>query len=254
MNPRLLLMFLLILVLGAVALPGFWALGSLDWTGQLWDAPWRLSPWPALVGSLATTVGALTLAVLPAYEVARRLAEEQRSVPAVVEVAGFLPSVVFGLLAIRYLIPFFLQLGGGFGLGPATLLLSVMVTPTLILAFLPPLVEAYGTIGEAAASLGLGLDQLRRLVLRRAMRGLRQGMAFAAMRLLGESVAAAMVLGNGVGLPGWNHPSTTLAALLVVEGSGAPPETRWARALKAVAFLLVVLSFLVERFLAGRRA
>jgi ABC-type phosphate transport system permease subunit len=254
MTAARLLLVVFLALLAAVVVPGLMGLSALSFGRLTWDAPASLSPWPPLLGSLATTGGALALAAAGVVRLAAALARDRGGVPAALEAAGFLPSVVFGFLGLRYLLPPLLALGGGFGLLPAILLLAVMVAPPLLVAVLPAFLEAEGYLAEEVEALGLPSWLRHALVRRRARRGVARGLAYGAVRVLGESVAAAMMLGMGVGLPAPFRPSSTLAALLVVEGPGAAPGSRWEAALAALALLLVSLAGLVTWLLEGGSA
>jgi phosphate transport system permease protein len=243
------------LVLAAIVGPGVAGLAALDWRGGRWDAPWHLSPWPLVVGSVSTVALAVALAAPVAVATATRLALARRSVPAPLQVAGFLPSVVFGFLALEDLVvPLSAVVPGtGFGVAAAAVLLAAMVLPVLVVALAPALAGVAERLTDEGRALGLGDRTLGRLLWRAGRREVAAGLAFGAVRCLGESVAAAMVLGGGVGWPRLFGPSETLAAVLVSEGPGVPPGGAWASALAAVGLLLVALGAAIDAAGGGGR-
>lgn len=160
---------------------------------------------------IGVPVGVLT-AVFLAEVASERLAALVR--PAVELLAG-IPSVIYGLLGIRLLNPLLYRLElklfagsrthqftGGSNLLAASLVLALMILPTVVsvsenaLRAVPP--------GVRAASLALGASRIQ-TVFRSVLPAARPGIAAAAVlgvgRALGEAMAVTLVSGNSVHLP-----------------------------------------------------
>jgi ABC-type phosphate transport system permease subunit len=197
--------------------------------------------------------GALLLATPGALALAERRARRRRGTPFVLRLVAFAPPLAAGIVAVDDLLPLFARLGLGFGVPLAAAVLSFLLLPFLVEAFLPPYAAAWEALGEETDLLGLPAPTVRRLLFRQALPDLAVGWVSAATRGLGESVAGALVLGGGVGWPSLGGPANSLAAALLAEGAGAPPGSRWARALGGVVVLLVALALAGDR-LARRRA
>lgn len=191
--------------------------------GTVWDpaaARPRYGIFFILLTSLAGTslavligvpVGVLT-AVFLAEVADARLAALVR--PAVELLAG-IPSVIYGLLGVRLLNPLLYRLEmrlfagsathqftGGSNLLAASLVLAVMILPTVVsvsetaLRAVPP--------GVRAASLALGASRVQtvfRSVLPAARPGIVTAVVLGVGRALGEAMAVTLVSGNSVHLP-----------------------------------------------------
>ena len=107
-----------------------------------------------IVGTFATALGAIALGVAPAILAAVWLTEfapeaVRRGYRRVMEIASAVPSVVYGWLALVYLVPIFEKLAHavrgedapvtGEGIAASAFLLAVMIAPTVLLLSLDAL-------------------------------------------------------------------------------------------------------------------
>lgn len=191
--------------------------------GRIW-APAGVDPRYGIFYIILTSLAGTLLAVLigvPAgvltavflAEVAdARLAALVR--PAVELLAG-IPSVIYGLLGIRLLNPLLYRLElklfagsrthqftGGSNLLAASLVLAVMILPTVV-SVSETALRAVPS-GVRAASLALGASRMQ-TVFRSVLPAARPGIVTAAVlgigRAMGEAMAITLVSGNGVNLP-----------------------------------------------------
>ncbi|MEN9207321.1 MAG: phosphate ABC transporter permease subunit PstC [Gloeomargarita sp. GMQP_bins_120] len=218
------------------ALPAIQAFGGAFLVGAVWDpVQGEYGIGPPLWGTLVTTGLALGLAVPLGLGVAIGLAEPwpwlrpgwQRWGAALVEVLAAIPSVVYGLWGIFVLMPALRawqkwqpQWFGGETIGPsvgvASLVLAIMVVPTVAAVARSSLQQVPQTYRWAAAALGATRwDILLGIVLPAARLGIGGGILLALARALGETMAVAMLIGNAHRWPRslW-QPGSTLPSLL----------------------------------------
>lgn len=166
---------------------------------------------PMILGSFAISL----LAVLTAFPLSLGFAALISSV-APRPVAGVLrqlvrlmtaiPTVVYGFVGIFLLVPLMRDLfqhGSGLCILTAGLLLSVLISPTMILLFGDALRQVPRTHLLAAA--GLGADRIQQFIhvmLPNARRGIWIGLLLGMGRALGDTMIALMLAGNAVALPG----------------------------------------------------
>jgi len=226
-------------IVAFVALGAWPALRDVGPMRFLTDARWlplagQFGLAPMLAASVATTAGALALATplgLASALFARfwappRLARAHRRL---VEVAAGIPSVVYGLWGLVVLVPLVARLGGaGQSLLAATLVLGLMLLPTVALAADAALGAVPPGLVAGAAALGLGRwSTARSVALPAARAGLASAVLLATARGLGETMAVLMVAGNDVRWPsGWLEPVRTLNANIALEMGYATAEHR----------------------------
>jgi phosphate transport system permease protein len=163
---------------------------------------------PMMLASLAVTLGAIVLALplglacavfLEMYAT-RRLAAGFRTV---LNLLAGVPSVVFGLWGLTRLVPLITQWQPpGTSLLAATLVLALMILPTIALTSASALASVPRHLISAALALGLRRHTLVLHVLLPAARtGIGSGVLLATARALGETMAVLMVAGNVVQNP-----------------------------------------------------
>ncbi|HZR42681.1 MAG TPA: phosphate ABC transporter permease subunit PstC [Ktedonobacteraceae bacterium] len=186
-----------------------------------------------------------------------------------IEIFTGMPSVVIGFLGLVILVPFLqkvtasltggLQLGG-YGWGAATLVLIIMILPTVISVSIDALRAVPGSVREASLALGSTRWQtMSKAILPAAGPGLATAIVLGMARAIGETLAVALVLG-GDQLPKdiftprvFFQPNVNITYKIVQdfgEVSGAARDAYW-----TLAFILLVISFLficVSRYLASR--
>lgn len=159
--------------------------------------------------SVATTLGAIALAgplgigsaLFSRFYAPPPLAAVYRRL---VELLAGIPSVIYGFWGLVTLVPLLARWrGSGASLLAATLVLTLMILPTVALLTEAALASVPGTQRQGAAALGLGTwVTLRRVILPAALPGIVRALLLAAMRAVGETMAVLMVSGNVVRFPG----------------------------------------------------
>jgi len=180
---------------------------------------------PALVGSLWSVGLALLLAIptgVAAAIVASELAPAslRTAIRIAMELLAGIPSVVYGLLGLWFLLPWLeqsLSLLTGHSLLAAGMLLAVMMVPTIMVLSLDAIAGVANSQREAAINLGVSWSQrLRHLLLPQAWPGIRAAILLASGRALGETMAVMLVVGSIDRLPQpWYNllqPAQTLTA------------------------------------------
>lgn len=219
---------------------------------------------PMLVGTALVTGLALLIGVPIALACAIVLSElappRLRTVlKPLIELLASIPSVVYGFLGLVTVVPLLRRWLGGPGTSvlAASLVLSVMILPTIAAVATDALLAVPASYREGALALGAtGWQATYRVVLPAARRGLIAAIILGTGRAIGETMAVIMVAGNAVQVPhSLLDPARTLTAHIALEMSYATGDH--ARALFAtgvVLFALVMgLNVAVAR-LGGRRS
>lgn len=194
-------------------LPAFGRIGLASMLeGDVWRPQHEMyGLMPMIAGSLLVTLGAVVLGVPLALAAAIFLAEVAppavRSVvrPAVELLAG-IPSVVYGLFGLVVLVPLVrsIQVPGnsGFGLLSASIVLAVMILPTVINISEDAIRSVAREYKEG--SLALGATHWQTIVgvtLPSARSGIVAAVILGVGRALGETMAMVMVIGNSIIIP-----------------------------------------------------
>ena len=227
-----------------------------------------------ILGSIITTLLAVIIVTPLAIGTAIFFTETAphwlvRFLQPLLEVFTGMPSVVVGFLGLTVLIPILQKLSapltgnlptGGNGWGAATLVLVIMVLPTVITVSIDALRAVPVSVREASLALGSTRWQMMRsAIIPAASAGIGTAVVLGMARAIGETLAVALVL-NGDSLPKnlfsltvFFQPNVNITALIARdfgETSGAAQNAYW-----TLAFVLLVISFLficVSRYLASR--
>jgi phosphate transport system permease protein len=270
------IVFLIFLFTLREGLPAFQEIGlSKLLLGRVWR-PGRgeFGLLPMIGGSVCATIGAIVLGVPLALGGAIFLAEvappRVRDVvrPAVELLAG-IPSVVYGLFGMVVLVPLVRQIpvpkNTGFGLLSASIVLAVMILPTITNIAEDAIRAVPREYKEG--SLALGTTHWQTIVgvtLPAARSGIVAAIILGIGRALGETMAMIMVIGNSVIIPRPlnNNPLTlflsqtrTLTGNIAVEISYATGLQESALfATGVVLFVLIMLVNSLARFFMRGRA
>jgi phosphate transport system permease protein len=202
---------LICLFIFANGVPPMLKIGVLDFlTGQKWKPGNDIyGVLPMILGSLYVTAGAMVVGVPPGILTAVYLSRfaGTRTVkmlkPAVSLLAG-IPSVVYGFFGLVVLVPAIRQLFGGSGSSmlTASLLLGMMILPTVISLSEAALNAVPGSFYEGALALGATHERtVLRVVLPAAKSGVMASVVLAIGRAIGEAMAVMMVAGNQARMP-----------------------------------------------------
>lgn len=210
---------------------------------------------PMIVGSVCVTGGALALgvpialltAVYLAYFCPDRLYRVLR--PAVELLAG-IPSVVYGFFGIVVLVPMVRAIGepvGGKGnsIATASVLLAIMILPTIIGVVEPALRAVPRSNYEGALALGASHERsVYTVVVPAARSGILAGIVLGIGRAMGETMAVIMVAGNQARMPkGLFQGIRTLTGNIVIEmgyAAGLHRDALIATGVVLFAFILII--------------
>jgi len=206
--------FLILLFTLREGLPAFREIGVIPMlTGTVWRPQQdQLGILSMIAGSILVTIGAVVLGVPLAMGGAIFLAEVAPSAvrevvrPAVELLAG-IPSVVYGLFGMVVLVPavrrtFSVPGNSGFGLLAASMVLAVMVLPTITNIAEDAIRAVPREYKEGSLALGATRWQtIARVTLPAARSGIVAAIILGVGRALGETMAMIMVIGNSIRMP-----------------------------------------------------
>ncbi len=246
---------------------GFPAIAEIGPANFLLGTEWRpgqnlFGIFPMIIGSIYVTAGAIIVgvpigilcAVFLAYYFPKRLYSLLK--PAVDLLAG-IPSIVYGFFGLVVIVPVVQQVfhTGGKGILTASILLGIMILPTIIgvtESSLRAVPEAY-----YEGSLALGATKERtifRSVMVAAKSGVMSGVILGIGRAIGETMAVIMVAGNQAAIPNSLLSGVrTLTANIVLEMAYAADLHREALIATAVVLFVFILIINVCFSLVKRR-
>lgn len=211
---------------------------------------------PMIVATLVSSIGALFIAFplgLAAALFVQFFAREPLATiyRRLLELLAGIPSVVFGLWGLVVLAPLLGHISGGSGqsLLAATLVLALMILPTVTLLAHASIAAVPHDYLRGAAALGLQRHTIiLQVVLPAARRSMGSAAILALTRALGETMAVLMVAGNVVAFPTSPFsPGRTLNANIALELGYASPEHRSILFVSGL-ILMLVASVLVIAF------
>lgn len=212
---------------------------------------------PMIIGSIYVTAGAIIIGVpiglLCAVFMARYCPRKLYIIikPAVDLLAG-IPSIVYGFFGLMVIVPIIQNSFGGSGKGLLTssILLGIMILPTIISVSESNIRAVPESYYEGALALGATRERsIFRTVLPAAKMGILTGIILGIGRAIGETMAVVMVCGNQAIMPESIVSGVrTLTANIVLEmgyASGLHRESLIATAVVLFVFILIInLSFM----------
>src|ERR1700761_7104309 len=224
---------------------------------------------PYLVGTAISSLIALLLALPLGVLISIFLSENflapplRNTVRFVVELLAAIPSVIYGLWGIAVVIPIVQRIGGpiagalgflplfqgpssGNSMLTASLVLALMVLPTITAISRTALVAVPGQLREGSYAIGATRwETIFRVLIPTAAPGIVAATILAFGRAMGETMAVAMLIGNSPRLS-WSllSPAGTLAGLLANQFGEA--QGMQISALMYAALALVLLTLLVN--------
>ena len=188
-----------------IARTGFaeFLLGS-NWA-PLADAP-SFGIFPMIVASLYVTalsviigigIGLLTAIALYKFCPKKLVAPVRQ----MINLLAGIPSVIFGLFGMTVIVPFVRDYisptGIGYGIFSASIVLAIMILPTIVSVSLDSLNSVSNTYYEGALALGATKEQATfKIMLPAAKSGILAGVVLAIGRAIGETMAVIMVIGG----------------------------------------------------------
>lgn len=218
---------------------------------------------PMIVGSLMVTLGALVIGVPLGLSCAVFLTEFsskrlRRTIKPVIELLAGIPSVVYGFMGVVLLVPFIRRTFGGPGLSvlAASVILGIMILPTIISISIDSLLAVPRTYREGSIALGATRWQTTKMVLIPAARsGIVASIILGMGRAVGETMAVIMVAGNAVDVPGsLLSPVRTLTSNIALEMGYASGEHREALfATGVILFVIIMVLNTIANVTSSRR-
>jgi phosphate transport system permease protein len=205
----------IVLIIGFIFQQGFPAIDQVGFFNFIFGLNWSPSDGQygvltMIVGSLGITALSLLFAVPLSLLCAIFLAEiapsvMRRILKPVIETLAGIPSVVYGFFGLIVLVPIMrVQFGGtGFSMLTASLILTVMVLPTIISISEDALKSIPLEYKEASLALGATHWQtIKNVIFPAAIPGIITAIILGMGRAIGETLAVIMVAGNVAQIPG----------------------------------------------------
>jgi phosphate transport system permease protein len=220
-------------------------------------------------GSLCVVGLALVIAVPLAISLALVVAETDpvvggRFLRPAIELFVGIPSVVYGYLGFAVLLPLLKTLApsgaDGSGILAASIVLSIMIVPTIATLSTDGLLSVPRSLKEASLALGATQWQtMRRVLLPSARASIVSGIVLGLARAMGEALAVALVIGDVNVIPSLRHdgirallrPFTTMTVTITdgVQNLSINPDGTAARYMLALVLLAITfVCIVVVRF------
>lgn len=167
---------------------------------------------PMIVGSIYSTIGAILIGIPLSFGTAILLAEIApdflRTIfRTAIELLSGIPSVVYGLFGMVVIAPLIRQIPAegnttGFGILNASIILSIMILPTITNITEDAIRAVPASYREASYALGATHWQtIKDVVIPAANSGIIAAVILGISRALGETMALIMVIGNSIAIP-----------------------------------------------------
>lgn len=246
-------------------LPAMKEIGFIDFlSGKKWKPGMdTFGIYPMILGSIYVTAGAIIIGVpagvLTAIFLTKfcppRLCKIFKTI---IDLMAGVPSVVYGFWGMVVLVPFVKNTFGGNGncILTASILLGIMILPTIISVSEASLQAVPKTYYEGALALGATKEQsVFFVVLPAAKSGITAGIILGIGRAIGETMAVVMVAGNQARMPnGILRGIRTLTANIVIEMGYAADLHRDALiATGVVLFIFIMVINLLFSILKSKR-
>jgi len=205
---------------------------------------------PMIIGSLLVTMGALVVGVPLGLACAVTLTEFsskrlRQVIKPMIELLAGIPSVVYGFIGVVILVPFIRVTFGGPGLSvlAASLILGIMILPTIISISMDSLLALPRTYREGSIALGATRWQTVRMVLLPAARsGIIASIILGMGRAIGETMAVIMIAGNAAAIPrSLLAPVRTLTSNIALEMGYASGDHRQALFATGVILFIIIM-------------
>lgn len=235
-----------------------------------------------IVGSIFVTVLAVLLSTPISVGLAVFVTEiapgwAQRLMQPVLELFTGIPSIVYGLLGLQILVPAIAYaynylagafLYAGFGAIAASIVLSIMILPTITTISIDALRALPTGLREASLALGATRWQtIRKTLLPASSSGIFTGIVLGLGRAIGETLAVSFVIGSNPNSFPFHfsnifpyiafNPTSTITVQLLFDFKEATPGSLTYDAVWTLSFVLLVISLLlviVSRWIASKSA
>ncbi|MCM3725133.1 phosphate ABC transporter permease subunit PstC [Neobacillus cucumis] len=178
----------------------------------------------------------------------------------IIELLVGIPSVVYGFIGLTVLVPFVREhVGGlGFSLLSGTIVLSIMILPTITTIATDAMSSLPKNLREGSYALGATRWQtIRKVLIPAALPTLLTAVVLGMARAFGEALAVQMVIGNVRDLPtSLLDASATLTTIITLNMGHTTYGSVENNTLWSMGLILLVMSFafiLLIRYLSSRR-
>ncbi len=251
---------LICLFMFANGIPAIGKIGFFEFLlGQKWtpnNTPALFGILPMIVGSIYVTAGAVIIGVPIGIFSAVFLAKVcpkglYRILKPAVDLLAGIPSIVYGFFGIATIVPLTRMVFGGNGnsILSASILLGIMILPTIIGVTESALRAVPGELYDGAVALGASHERaVFWVILPAAKSGVLAAVVLGIGRAIGETMAVNMVAGNQPRMPvGLLQGARTLTTNIVIEmgyAAGLHREALIATGVVLFVFILIInLSF-----------
>lgn len=236
-------------------IPAIKKIGIGEFTGgELWrPSQGDFGIFPMIIGSIYVTAGAVIIGVPIGVLCAVFMAKYcHRRIYGIlkfsVELMAGIPSVVYGFFGLMVIVPVIQELFGGSGRGllTASVLLGIMILPTIINISEDSIRAVPENYYEGSLALGATKERsITKTVLPAARTGIMSGVILGTGRAIGETMAVVMVCGNQAVIPeSITSGLRTLTTNIVLEMGYAAELHR--DALIGTAVVLFVFVFIIN--------
>lgn len=223
--------------------------------GTLWkptDTPPSYGILPMILGSIYITTGAIILGVpvgiLTAVYLAKFCDKKiYRFLKSSINLMAGIPSIVYGLFALTVIVPFIREIVGGTGMNiiTASILLAIMILPTIIGISEAAIRAVPRTYYEGSIALGASHERaVMTVVVPAAKSGIVSSVILGIGRAIGETMAVVFVAGNQARMPaGITKGIRTLTTNIVIEmayATGTHREALIGTAVILFVFILII--------------
>jgi phosphate ABC transporter permease protein PstC len=205
---------------------------------------------PMIVSSFLVTFGALCIGAPMGLSCAIYLSEYSGKKlkmflkPALELLAG-IPSVVYGFLGVVYIVPIVRNYfgGAGFSLLSTSIILGVMILPTIISISFDSLMSVPKTYREGSFAMGATKWQtIYKVVIPSAKSGILASFILGMGRAIGETMAVIMIAGNALKIPeSILDPLRTLTGNIALELAYATGDHRQGLFATGVVLLVIIM-------------
>ena len=226
----------------------------------------QLGVLPLIIGTLWVCLGAILLALPLGLASAIYMSEVanpkiRNFLKPVIELLAGIPSVVYGFFGLVIIVPLVKQL---FGLSvgetalSGSIILAIMVLPTIITITEDALRTTPNSMREASLALGATkLQTIFRVVVPHSILGITAAVILGIGRVFGETMAVLMVTGNAAVMPhSFLQPIRTITATIAAElGEASQGGLHYKSlfALGCILFLITLITNLLVEWVSSKR-
>ncbi len=231
---------------------GLGFLSSTEWAPNME----KFGAWPAIYGTLMSTLVAMVIATPVAIGIAIFLSEIahakiKQPFGTAIELLAAIPSIIYGMWGLFEFAPYIREVFGGNGIGILTagIILSVMILPFMAAITRDSMNTTPDVLKESAYALGATKwDVIKDVIIPYAKAGVFGSIVLALGRALGETMAVTFVIGNAHKIPDTLiEPATNIPATLANEFAEADGDLYFAT-LFYMALILFVISMVIISF------